>query len=145
MWWYVIVLNGMALFRKLTTGSWRFINRDYIVHIYTWPQSRIGSELWQFYSEETAKIKWHMTIFFINLLSIHVTTPFTPSLIPSGDEKSTHTRWYVSTRVLTRLGWPADQAWGTARLNSGTVEGGVIHVSDLDPHLVPNMLNGVHA
>ena len=64
MWWYVIVLNGMALFRKLTTGSWRFINRDYIVHIYTWPQSRIGSELWQFYSGETAKIKWHMIIFF---------------------------------------------------------------------------------
>ena len=49
----------------------------------------------------------------------------------------------LSTRVITLLGQTAAHAWTTVRRNPGRVEG-VIHVSDPDTHLVPNMLNGVY-
>ena len=59
-------------------------------------------------------------------------------------------RGMLLTRVRTLPGRTAAHAWRTAMFSSATVEGrggkggGVIHVSDPDWHLIPNMLSWVH-
>ena len=66
-------------------------------------------------------------------------------VIPTGGEKSTHTMWHAFhqgphpswANCIPRLEDSIQQVW-----HSGIA---VIQVSDPDPHLVPNLLNGVHA
>ena len=86
---------------------------------------------------------WPYFYEFVKHVYSHDTTPLTLCVTPSGHEKRMHTTWhslhqgpYISQANSPHLVGSTPQFWSSGRR--------IIHVSDPDPRLAPNMLSGVH-